>query len=166
MVWDSQEVCVASSALQKTPCVIFGGGGLFSQRLFPAQHPRGDPRQRSGHPAAAPPPHLVQELQLLAAVHQLVGVDEAPGNRAWVQDEVLGHPHQHVPVLARVGEAAHGHAGGVTRHRRSAPLRHKPTRSTARACPGQPSPPTSSFHFQRSVFLPAVVPGADSFTPP
>lgn len=58
----------------------------------------------------------MQELKLLTIIHQLVSVDKPSGNRTRVQNEVFGHAHQDMPVIARVGKAAHGHTADKHRN--------------------------------------------------
>lgn len=76
-------------------------------QTFPDSIP---PPPRPGQAASTDKSHLVQKLQLLATIHQLVGVDKPSSDRARVQDEVLGHAHQNMPVVTSIGKPAHCHA--------------------------------------------------------
>lgn len=75
-----------------TPCLTVG--------MHPATHKPGGPSACS---------YLVQKLQFLPTVHELIGVDKAPCHRSGIQDQVLGHSYQHIPVIPSVGEPAYSH---------------------------------------------------------
>lgn len=53
----------------------------------------------------------MHKLQFLPAADQPIGVDETTSHRLGVEDHVPGDAHQDVPVVSRVGEAAHCDAG-------------------------------------------------------
>lgn len=93
----------------------------------------------------------MHKLQFLPSADQPIGVDEATSHRLGVEDHVPGHAHQNVPVVPRVGEAAHCNAG---------------ERKEVTVCPSGEQKRRRDGRANRSAALSLSLCGMDRSTPP